>query len=77
MVHYGNDGAKTYLLLTNQGDVYGGWNTLDRLLLITQPANWLLEPTVRKSDGNALTATSCKRQDGFLVLSLMVPKILL
>ncbi|HAI2063837.1 TPA: tail fiber protein, partial [Escherichia coli] len=23
-----NDGAKTYLLLTNQGDVYGGWNTL-------------------------------------------------
>ncbi|EEQ1545161.1 short-chain fatty acid transporter [Escherichia coli] len=50
-----NDGAKTYLLLTNRGDVYGGWNTL-------RPFNATGELVIGTKlsaslNGNALTAT--------------------
>ena len=80
-----NDGAKTHLLLTNQGDVYGGWNTLRPFSIDNATGELVIGTKLSASlNGNALTATklqkqqqSCKRQDGFLVLSLMVPKILL
>ncbi|WP_248698726.1 phage tail protein, partial [Escherichia coli] len=53
-----NDGAKTYLLLTNQGDVYGGWNTL-RPFAIDNATGELVIGTKLSAclNGNALTAT--------------------
>ncbi|MEG8151363.1 tail fiber protein, partial [Escherichia coli] len=53
-----NDGAKTYLLLTNQGDVYGGWNTLRPFAIDNATGELVIGTKLSASlNGNALTAT--------------------
>ena len=53
-----NDGAKTYLLLTNQGDVYGGWNTLRPFAIDNATGELIIGTKLSASlNGNALTAT--------------------
>ncbi|HHN9012056.1 TPA: prophage tail fiber N-terminal domain-containing protein, partial [Escherichia coli] len=53
-----NDGAKTYLLLTNQGDVYGGWNTLRPFAIYNATGELVIGTKLSASlNGNALTAT--------------------
>ncbi|EQB7361581.1 prophage tail fiber N-terminal domain-containing protein [Escherichia albertii] len=53
-----NDGAKTYLLLTNQGDVYGGWNALRPLAVDNATGELVVGTKLSASlNGNALTAT--------------------
>ncbi|EPV2019427.1 prophage tail fiber N-terminal domain-containing protein [Escherichia coli] len=53
-----NDGAKTYLLLTNQGDVYGGWNTLRPVAIDNATGELIIGTKLSASlNGNALTAT--------------------
>ncbi|EEY7944808.1 short-chain fatty acid transporter, partial [Escherichia coli] len=53
-----NDGAKTYLLLTNQGDVYGGWNTLRPFVIDNATGELVIGTKLSASlNGNALTAT--------------------
>ncbi|EJI1551514.1 prophage tail fiber N-terminal domain-containing protein, partial [Escherichia coli] len=53
-----NDGAKTYLLLTNQGDVYGGWNTLRPFAIDNATGGLIIGTKLSASlNGNALTAT--------------------
>ncbi|EOX7148465.1 prophage tail fiber N-terminal domain-containing protein [Escherichia coli] len=53
-----NDGAKTYLLLTNQGDVYGGWNTLRPFAIDKATGELVIGTKLSASlNGNALTAT--------------------
>lgn len=53
-----NDGAKTYLLLTNQGDVYGGWNTLRPFAIDNAIGELVIGTKLSASlNGNALTAT--------------------
>ncbi len=53
-----NDGAKTYLLLTNQGDVYGGWNTLRPFAIDNATGELVIGTKLSTSlNGNALTAT--------------------
>ena len=53
-----NDGAKTYLLLTNQGDVYGGWNTLRPFSIDNATGELVIGTKLSASlNGNALTAT--------------------
>ncbi|HGY9151803.1 TPA: prophage tail fiber N-terminal domain-containing protein, partial [Escherichia coli] len=53
-----NDGAKTYLLLTNQGDVYGGWNTLRPFAINNATGELVIGTKLSASlNGNALTAT--------------------
>ncbi|MDT4417714.1 phage attachment tail tip protein J, partial [Escherichia coli] len=53
-----NDGAKTYLLLTNQGDVYGGWNTLRSFAIDNATGELVIGTKLSASlNGNALTAT--------------------
>ncbi|HGT5787604.1 TPA: tail fiber protein, partial [Escherichia coli] len=54
-----NDGAKTYLLLTNQGDVYGGWKNTLRPFAIDNATGELVIGTKLSAslNGNALTAT--------------------
>ncbi|EEW1842366.1 short-chain fatty acid transporter, partial [Escherichia coli] len=52
-----NDGAKTYLLLTNQGDVYGGWNTLRPFAIDNATGELVIGTKLSASlNGNALTA---------------------
>ncbi|EFJ6961741.1 tail fiber protein, partial [Escherichia coli] len=53
-----NDGAKTYLLLTNRGDVYGGWNTLRPFAIDNATGELVIGTKLSASlNGNALTAT--------------------
>ncbi|HBN1862520.1 TPA: prophage tail fiber N-terminal domain-containing protein [Escherichia coli] len=53
-----NDGAKTYLLLTNQGDVYGGWNTLRPFAIDNATGELVIGTKLSASlNGNTLTAT--------------------
>ncbi|HAN6245180.1 TPA: short-chain fatty acid transporter, partial [Escherichia coli] len=53
-----NDGAKTHLLLTNQGDVYGGWNTLRPFSIDNATGELVIGTKLSASlNGNALTAT--------------------
>ncbi|EGM8073025.1 prophage tail fiber N-terminal domain-containing protein [Escherichia albertii] len=53
-----NDGAKTYLLLTNQGDVYGGWNALRPFAIDNATGELVIGTKLSASlNGNALTAT--------------------
>ncbi|HHL9411552.1 TPA: prophage tail fiber N-terminal domain-containing protein [Escherichia coli] len=53
-----NDGAKTYLLLTNQGDVYGDWNTLRPVAIDNATGELIIGTKLSASlNGNALTAT--------------------
>ncbi|MGK7238917.1 prophage tail fiber N-terminal domain-containing protein, partial [Escherichia coli] len=53
-----NDGAKTYLLLTNQGDVCGGWNTLRPFAIDNATGELVIGTKLSASlNGNALTAT--------------------
>lgn len=53
-----NDGAKTYLLLTNQGDVYGGWNTLRPFAIDNATGELIIGTKLSASlNGNASTAT--------------------
>ncbi|HBL1019970.1 TPA: prophage tail fiber N-terminal domain-containing protein [Escherichia coli] len=53
-----NDGAKTYLLLTNQGDVYGDWNTLRPFVIDNATGELVIGTKLSASlNGNALTAT--------------------
>ncbi|EMC8264072.1 phage tail protein, partial [Escherichia coli] len=53
-----NDGAKTYLLLTNQGDVYGGWNTLRPFAIDNATGELVIGTKLSASlNGNAATAT--------------------
>ncbi|HED1612505.1 TPA: prophage tail fiber N-terminal domain-containing protein [Escherichia coli] len=53
-----NDGTKTYLLLTNQGDVYGGWNTLRPFAIDNATGELVIGTKLSASlNGNALTAT--------------------
>lgn len=53
-----NDGAKTHLLLTNQGDVYGGWNTLRPFAIDNATGELVIGTKLSASlNGNALTAT--------------------
>lgn len=53
-----NDGAKTYLLLTNQGDVYGDWNTLRPFAIDNATGELVIGTKLSASlNGNALTAT--------------------
>ncbi|MCZ9236094.1 tail fiber domain-containing protein, partial [Escherichia albertii] len=53
-----NDGAKTYLQLTNQGDVYGGWNTLRPFAIDNATGELVVGTKLSASlNGNALTAT--------------------
>ncbi len=53
-----NDGTKTYLLLTNQGDVYGGWNTLRPFAINNATGELIIGTKLSASlNGNALTAT--------------------
>ena len=53
-----NDGAKTYLLVTNQGDVYGGWNTLRPFAIDNATGELVIGTKLSASlNGNALTAT--------------------
>ncbi|HAW4215454.1 TPA: tail fiber protein, partial [Escherichia coli] len=53
-----NDGARTYLLLTNQGDVYGGWNTLRPFAIDNATGELVIGTKLSASlNGNALTAT--------------------
>ncbi|MDA6847546.1 tail fiber protein, partial [Escherichia coli] len=53
-----NDGAKNYLLLTNQGDVYGGWNTLRPVAIDNATGELIIGTKLSASlNGNALTAT--------------------
>ncbi|HDJ8276728.1 TPA: prophage tail fiber N-terminal domain-containing protein [Escherichia coli] len=53
-----NDGAKTYLLLTNQGDVYGRWNTLRPFAIDNATGELIIGTKLSASlNGNALTAT--------------------
>ncbi|EPU6501698.1 prophage tail fiber N-terminal domain-containing protein, partial [Escherichia albertii] len=53
-----NDGAKTYLLLTNQGDVYGDWNALRPFAVDNATGELTVGTKLSASlNGNALTAT--------------------
>ncbi|WP_000279193.1 prophage tail fiber N-terminal domain-containing protein [Escherichia albertii] len=53
-----NDGAKTYLLLTNQGDVYGGWNALRPFAIDNATGELVIGTKLSASlNGNASTAT--------------------
>ena len=55
-----NDGAKTYLLLTNQGDVYGGWNTLRPIMIDNATGEFTIETRLNAGqgvNGNASSAT--------------------
>ncbi|ENY0872770.1 prophage tail fiber N-terminal domain-containing protein [Escherichia coli] len=53
-----NDGAKTHLLLTNQGDVYGGWNILRPFSIDNATGELVIGTKLSASlNGNALTAT--------------------
>ncbi|EHH8805758.1 short-chain fatty acid transporter [Escherichia coli] len=53
-----NDGAKTHLLLTNQGDVYAGWNTLRPFSIDNATGELVIGTKLSASlNGNALTAT--------------------
>ena len=55
-----NDGAKTYLLLTNQGDVYGGWNTLRPFAIDNATGEFTIGTKLNAGqgvNGNASSAT--------------------
>lgn len=55
-----NDGAKTYLLLTNQGDVYGGWNTLRPFMIDNATGEFTIGTKLNAGqgvNGNASSAT--------------------